>query len=75
MSFFKKYSGTTNTKLIRLERLVWVFIYGGLISAVLGYFVENSQGQDGTFMYLGGGIAVLIGIVMIVVRSQLHEPD
>ena len=33
MAFFKKYNGTTNTKLVRMERLMWVLIYGGLAVA------------------------------------------
>ena len=37
MAFFKKYNGSTNIKLIRIERLVWVLIYGGLLSFVIGH--------------------------------------
>ena len=73
MTFFKKYSGTTNVKLVRLERSIWAFIYGGLLAISLGAFMESSQGQDGTELYLGGALAVLVGVAMIYLRSQLRE--
>ena len=39
MSFFKKYNGTMNKRLARLEKLIWTLIYGGLLSALQGYFM------------------------------------
>jgi len=32
MAFFKKYNGTTNVRLLRMERWIWILIYGGLLS-------------------------------------------
>jgi hypothetical protein len=75
MTFFKKYSGTTNVKLVRLERSIWVLIYGGLLAITLGAFIESSQGQDGTDFYIGGAVAVLVGVVMIYLRSRLREEN
>jgi hypothetical protein len=73
MAFFKKYNGTTNARLLRMERLIWTFVYGGLLSLVLGYFMDNSQGADPTAFYAIGTLATAIGIVMIFIRSRLHE--
>jgi hypothetical protein len=73
MGFFKKYNGTTNTRLVRLERTIWALIYGGLLAVVLGVFVDKGQGQGAEAFYLGGGIAVLIGMVMIYLRSRMRE--
>ena len=73
MSFFKKYNGSTNAKLIRLERMVWVLIYGGLLGIVLGHFVAETDQALAYSLAIGGGIAVVVGIVLIVVRSRLHE--
>ena len=71
MAFFKNYDGTTNTKLVRIERLVWVLIYGGLLSAVIGHFVaETDQVLANTLRILGLG-AVVAGAVLIYVRSRL----
>ena len=73
MAFFKTYKGTTNRKLVRLERLVWVLIYGGLLSLVLGYFLENTQGADGTALYAIGLLVAAMGVVLVYVRSRLRE--
>jgi len=73
MPFFKNYNGTTNVRLLRLERLVWILIYGGLLSVVLGMFVEQTQGQDATGLFIGGALAVVVGVVLIYVRSRLHS--
>jgi hypothetical protein len=73
MSFFKKYNGTTNLRLARLETLIWTLIYGGLLTLVVGLFMgrrEEGQGTDLVFI----GIAVaLVGAVLVYVRSRMRE--
>jgi hypothetical protein len=73
MAFFKKYNGTTNVRLLRLERWTWALIYGGLLSIVLSTFVEKIQGQGASLFLVGGALAVAAGVVMVVLRSRLHE--
>lgn len=73
MAFFKKYNGTTNVRLLRLERWTWVLIYGGLLSIVLSTFVDKIQGQGASLFLVGGALAVAAGVVMVVLRSRLHE--
>jgi uncharacterized oligopeptide transporter (OPT) family protein len=73
MAFFKKYNGTTNTKLVRMERLSWVLIYGGLLAVVLGIFMDQQEAQDAILFYQLGGLAVGGGVVMIYLRSRLPE--
>ncbi|MCF8148212.1 MAG: hypothetical protein K9J50_06590 [Sulfuritalea sp.] len=73
MAFFKKYNGTTNVRLLRLERWTWVLIYGGLLSIVLSTFVDKIQGQGASVFLVGGALAVIAGGVMVVLRSRLHE--
>jgi len=73
MTFFKKYSGSTDVRMVRMERLIWALIYGGLIAIVLGYFLETSQELDATELLAGGGIAVAAGVILIWVRSRMHE--
>jgi hypothetical protein len=73
MAFFKKYNGTTNVRLLRLERWTWVLIYGGLLSIVLSTFVDKIQGQGASLFLVGGALAVIAGGVMVVLRSRLHE--
>jgi vacuolar-type H+-ATPase subunit I/STV1 len=73
MTFFKKYSGSTDVRMVRMERLIWTLIYGGLIAVVLGYFLETSQEQNGSELLAGGGMAVAAGVILIWVRSRMHE--
>ncbi len=73
MAFFKDYKGTTNARLVRIERAVWTLIYGGLLAIVLGLFIDQSGAQDASLFYQLGGLAVAGGVVLIYVRSRLHE--
>ena len=73
MTFFKKYSGSTDVRMVRMERLIWTLIYGGLIAVVLGYFLETSHEQNGSELLAGGGMAVAAGVILIWVRSRMHE--
>lgn len=73
MAFFKKYNGTTNARLVRMERIIWALIYGGLLSIVLGYFIDQQEAQDATLFYNLGGLAVVGGVVMVFIRSRLRE--
>jgi uncharacterized membrane protein len=73
MAFFKKYNGTTNAKLVRMERLIWALIYGGLLAIVLGVFIDQQEAQDAGLFYQLGGLAVAGGVVLIYLRSRLHE--
>jgi Flp pilus assembly protein protease CpaA len=69
MSFFDKYNGTSNTRLLRMERLIWILIYGGLLSIVLAWFTENTQATSATGLYAVGGVALAIGLVVFYLRS------
>ena len=73
MSFFKKYNGSTNARHVRLERYIWVCIYGGLLALVLAMFTERTQGQDASTLYAVGGIAIIAGVVMIYLRSRMGD--
>jgi vacuolar-type H+-ATPase subunit I/STV1 len=62
---------TTLHNLKRLQQLIWVFIYGGLLTLVLGLSVERNDEALGFSMALGGGGLALLGAVLIYVRSRL----
>ena len=72
MAFFKKYNGTTDKRLLRLERWTWVLIYGGLLTSAVSYFMPANA--DGSLsLSLGvGALAVLAGVAMVLVRSRLR---
>ncbi len=57
----------------RIESLVWVLIYGGLLAACLGWFLSPVRGPWGELLLTGGFGAVAAGLVLIVVRSRLKD--
>ncbi|MBV8620583.1 MAG: hypothetical protein JOY84_17085 [Curvibacter sp.] len=56
----------------RLQQLIWVLIYGGLLSIVLGVATERSVPEAGLPYVLWGAIAAFAGVVLIGVRSLFH---
>ena len=75
MAFFKKYNGTTNAKLVRMERMVWLLIYGGLLSIVIAHFLGETDEILAHTMRILGLAAVVAGGVLVYVRSRLREGD
>jgi len=75
MAFFKKYNGTTDVRLLRLERLIWILIYGGLLTSVLSGFAREAGAQGHVALLASGLFAIAAGVVLIVVRSRLREDD
>jgi hypothetical protein len=55
----------------RIETLTWVLIFGGLVSASLGWFVMPQRGPWGELMIGGGIAAAVVGVVLIFVRSKM----
>lgn len=76
MSFFKKYNGTMNQRFARLEKWIWILIYGGLLSALVGLFMQRGGDEEGQWLMIGGVTAALLGLILIIVRSRLKDdPD
>jgi hypothetical protein len=59
----------------RVETLVWVLLYGGLLAAVLGVFVVREDGGAaiGHALWIVGGLAAAGGVVLIVLRSRMED--
>lgn len=57
----------------RLDKLIWVLIFGGLLAVSLGLFVEDRDFALGWSIVVGGGIAAVTGVVLIAVRSRLKD--
>lgn len=72
MAFFKKYNGTTDKRLLRIERWTWGLIYGGLLTSVVSYFMPAKPDGSLSLALVGGLLAVASGVALIVVRSRLH---
>ena len=73
MSFFSKYNGTSDERLLRMERVIWPLIYGGLLVLVLAYFTESTQGVDASGLYAMGGVALVLGLAVFGLRSRRNE--
>ena len=54
-----------------MQHLIWVLIYGGLLTLVLGLSVARTDGALGWSMVVGGGGVALLGVVLIYIRSRL----
>jgi hypothetical protein len=73
MSFFDKYNGTSDARLLRMERLIWILIYGGLLTLVLAWFTENTQATSATGLYAVGTVALAMGVAVFYLRSLQKE--
>jgi hypothetical protein len=72
VGFFKRSASTTSNKAAaRLHGLIWVLIYGGLLTLVLGLSVAPIDDETAWMLIVGGGVVVAIGIALIVVRSKM----
>lgn len=72
MSFFKPSTEPVSSKSVaRLQALIWVLIYGGLLTLVLGLSVERTDADTGWLLVVGGGIVAAIGFALIYVRSLI----
>ena len=73
MAFFKPSSDGASSKTVaRLQALIWVLIYGGLLTLVLGLSVERFDEATGWSLVVGGGLVAAIGFVLIYVRSKIN---
>lgn len=73
MSFFKNYNGTSDRRLARIETLIWVLVYGGLLSIVVGLFMPADASDGAAALMVVGALAAGAGVVLVYVRSRLRE--
>lgn len=57
----------------RLDVLIWVLIFGGLVLLGLGIAVQRSDAALGWGMIVAGAIVAAIGVLLIVVRSRIPD--
>ncbi len=55
----------------KLQQLIWVLIYGGLLTLVLGVSVQRTDDGLGWFMVAGGAVLALIGFGLVFVRARM----
>ena len=74
MGFFKDSGGGTSRKAIaRLQQLIWILIYAGLLSLVLGLSVQRTDDALGWSLEVGGAVVSALGFVLIYVRSKIKD--
>ncbi|MCX7277949.1 MAG: hypothetical protein NTZ15_11595 [Burkholderiales bacterium] len=59
----------------RLENTIWVLLYGGFLTLVLGLFTQRADDELGLNLVVGGGAAAALGAVLIYVRSRVRSSD
>jgi F0F1-type ATP synthase assembly protein I len=55
----------------QLEKWIWILIYGGLLGASLGWFIESHNEAAGWALIVAGAVVAVIGAVLIFVRSRM----
>ena len=63
----------TKTAISRLHNLIWVLIYGGLLSIVASLFVARTDDTLACWMASGGAVLVAAGAALIYFRSKLKD--
>ncbi len=56
---------------LRVERLVWILVYGGLLALVLGIFVQRYDRLLADILQIGGTLVAGSGALLIWVRSRM----
>ena len=63
----------TEKTILWIERLIWMLIYGGLFTAVIGLATRSEDGAIGWSLIVIGGCVAAAGVVLIWVRSRLDQ--
>lgn len=57
----------------KLETLIWVLIYGGLLMVVFGLFAQRTMPATGWTLIVVGAIVTVVGAVLVWVRSRMKS--
>ena len=60
--------------LARLDILIWVLIFGGLLTLTLGIASHDETRIGGWSLTVLGMLAAAAGVVLIALRARLGEP-
>ena len=58
----------------RIATLIWVLIFGGLFVLGIGIALERSGESYGWNVIAAGALAIVVGCVLVWVRSRIPEP-
>ena len=72
MGFYKPGANhVQDPKMARLHKIIWMLIFGGLITIILGIFVERAGDAMGWMMVAAGCVLTVVGAILIYVRSTM----
>ena len=54
----------------RIDKWLWLLIYGGMLGLCLGWFVQSGNAALGAMLMMGSAVAAAIGIALIFVRAR-----
>jgi vacuolar-type H+-ATPase subunit I/STV1 len=57
----------------RLEKWIWLLIYGGLFAFILGFSTSRIDAVLGWSIATPGALAAAVGVVLIYVRSRFKD--
>ena len=57
----------------KLEQLIWVLIYSGLLTLSLGVFLQRLHDALGWTLTIAGAVTAAVGAVLIWVRSRMKR--
>ena len=58
----------------KVEVLIWVLIYGGLLVLAVGLALRDVHGLLAGTVSLIGGVVAAVGVVLIWIRSRMVNP-
>ena len=58
----------------RIGTLIWVLIFGGLFVLGIGIALERSGESYGWNVIAAGALAIVVGCVLVWVRTRMPEP-
>jgi len=65
---------TSQRTISRIQTWIWVLIYGGLLTLVLGIATARTDAALGWIMVAVGAVLAVTGAVLVWVRSRM-KPD
>ena len=63
----------TSLQLKRLQALIWVLIYGGLLTLVVGLSLGRYDPSAGLACVVVGGMLAVFGALLILLRARLKN--
>ena len=64
-----------STSASRVETWVWVFVYAGMLVFGVGLAVSRTADALGTAIASVGVLLIVIGALLVWVRSRMKSPD